>query len=142
MDLGFTLLECLVVLVILGVGLALGTPALQDQRDRWAVLQAREASAALFSRARAEAVGSGDSDVSIREVTPLIERHLRGVPRESLQLDARFGVSLDLSGTSSTVVISFDALGLGRIASRTLRFTRSDAASLLIVSSYGRVARR
>ena len=73
---GFTLFECLVVLAIVGIGIALGMPAMQLHRDRWAVTQAREASAALLSRARIDALGSGASQVTIVPGRGHIERSL------------------------------------------------------------------
>ncbi len=142
MDRGFTLFECAVVLAIVGIGIALGMPALQLQRDRWAVMQAREASAALLARARVEALGSGGSAVTISPLRSRLERSLRGTVRESVQLGDRFGVSLEMSGRDTLATIEFNALGLGRMSARTLRFARGRSSASLVISTYGRVARR
>lgn len=142
MDRGFTLFECVVVLAIVGIGVALGLPALQQQRDRWAVTQAREASAALLARARVEALGSGGSTVTISEPRGRLERGLRGTVRESVELRERYGVYLEMSGRDTLSTIEFNALGLGRMSARTLRFARGRTSRSLVISTYGRVARR
>ena len=139
---GFTLFECLVVLAIVGIGIALGLPALQRHRDRWAVTQAREASAALLARARVEALGSGASSVTILPRRGHIDRSLGGTFRERVDLGDRYRVSLDISGRDTPATIEFNALGLGRMAARTLRFGRGDASASLVISTYGRVSRR
>ncbi len=139
---GFTLFECLVVLAIVGIGIALGLPALQLHRDRWAVTQAREASAALLARARVDALGSGVSTVTIQSGRGQIERRLGSTFRERVDLGDRYGVSLDISGRDTLATIEFNALGLGRMAARSLRFGRGAASASLVISAYGRVSRR
>ncbi len=142
MDKGFTLFECVVVLAIVGIGVALGMPALQLQRDRWAVTQAREASAALLARARRDAMGSGGSTVTISPTLRRIERSLRGTVRERVEFGDRYGVSLEISGSDSLATIEFNALGLGRMAARTVRFERGRVSASIVISTYGRVSRR
>ena len=139
---GFTLFECLVVLAIVGIGIALGLPALQAHRDRWAVMQAREASAALLARARVDALGSGASQVTIAPGRGHIERNLGSTLRERVDLRRRYGVSLDISGRDTLATIEFNALGLGRMSARTLRFGRGATSASLVISTYGRVSRR
>lgn len=139
---GFTLFECLVVLAIVGIGLALGLPALQQQRDRWAVTGAREAGAALLARARVDALGAGASRVTILPGLGRLERSLGSTLRERIDLGDRYGVSLDMSGRDTIASIEFNALGLGRMSARTLRFERGSTSALLVISTYGRVSRR
>ena len=139
---GFTLFECLVVLAIVGIGLALGLPALQVQRDRWAVTRAREVGAALLARARVDALGAGDSRVTILPGRGHLERSLGSTLRERIDLGDRYGVSLDMSGRDTIASIEFNALGLGRMSARTLRFERGSTSASLVISTYGRVSRR
>ncbi len=139
---GFTLFECLVVLAIVGIGIALGLPALQQHRNRWAVLRAREASAALLARARVDALGLGASTVTIVPGRGSIERGLGGATRERVDLGGRYGVSLAISGNDTLAAIEFNSLGLGRMSARTIRFERGAASASLVISTYGRVSRR
>lgn len=139
---GFTLFECLVVLAIVGIGIALGMPALQLHRNRWAVTQAREASAALLARARVDALGAGGSRVVIAPGRGHIERSLGGAFVERVDLGDRYGVSLDISGRDTLATIEFNGLGLGRMSARTLRFERGASQASLVISTYGRVSRR
>lgn len=139
---GFTLFECLVVLAIVGIGIALGMPALQAHRNRWAVTQAREAGAALLSRARVDALGSGASSITIMPRSGRIERLFGDTVRERVDLGERYGVSLEISGRDTLATIQFNALGLGRMSARTLRFERGGTSASLVISSYGRVSRR
>ena len=46
------------------------------------------------------------------------------------------------TGRRDTLVLAFDALGLGRVASATIVFRRGAAERALVVSGYGRVRRR
>jgi hypothetical protein len=58
-----------------------------------------------------------------------------------VRLEEDLGVHVLLSGNRSAVEIAFDALGLGRIASQTLRFRLESQEAGLTVSSFGRVRR-
>jgi hypothetical protein len=56
-------------------------------------------------------------------------------------LQEELSVTVELSRGRSATELRYDALGLGQVASETLRFRRGDAASALVVSGYGRVRR-
>jgi len=49
--------------------------------------------------------------------------------------------TLALSGERARATLLLDALGLGRVASQTLTFSRGEARALLVISSLGRVTR-
>lgn len=139
---GHTLIELLFVLSLVGVTATAVTPAAREYRDRAAVTAAREAVVGLLVRARLGAVERGEG--AVRIVTdPWRAVALAGdAAVRSVDLGAEFGVELGIAGSPDTVEIRYDALGLGRFASRTLRFTRGDQAASLVVSAYGRVSRR
>jgi hypothetical protein len=52
------------------------------------------------------------------------------------------GVEISVPGGAATATLTFDALGLGVVASRTLVFRRGDAEVRLVVSARGRGTRR
>jgi prepilin-type N-terminal cleavage/methylation domain-containing protein len=136
---GFSLLELSVVLTLLGVGLSVGLPSARRQMDRMAVLAAREATVGHIGRARREARLAGGARLELRRDGARLWIESGGVARDTLALESLFGVRLELGGSAASV--SFDALGLGRVASRSLWFARGSARAGLIISSYGRVRR-
>lgn len=139
---GFTLLELITVITLLGILLGKAFPAARNLQDRMAVVGAREVVVGLFHRARMEAVARGGSMV-VLTTGPAATTLLAGgetVIREFIGAD--YGVELSLSGGRPSVTLAFDALGLGRVASQTVRITRGEAVTKVVVSSYGRVTRR
>lgn len=139
---GFTLLELSVVLAIVSVVLAAAAPRARNARDRIAVRGAREAAAALLARARARAVLRGGAEIEVDEESGRIVVRTDGLPSAELSLGREFGVTVELPGPSRAAVLRYDALGVGRLANRTVHFRRGEAEASLIVSSYGRVRRR
>ena len=61
---------------------------------------------------------------------------------DSIDLTTAFGVTVDVGGSTPVARLAFDGLGIGRIASRTVVLERGAASAGVVVSSYGRVARR
>jgi len=132
----FTLPELLVVLVVLAVAFGLALPVAGSMLDRWAVRSARDQALALLHRTRMEARLSGGARLELAS-DPV---ELRITVDDSLVTRWRGagGVTLDLPGGRGEDVLRFDALGLGIVTSRTLRFRRGRAESRLVVSSRGR----
>jgi len=139
---GFTLLELVTVVTILGLALAGGLPAARGVLDRMAVAGAREAVIGVFHQARMEAIARGGSRVGLRASTAEVELWSGGALRASLDLAQDFGISMDLSGGWDLREVEYDPLGLGRVASLTIGITRGSAEAGLVVSSLGRVTRR
>lgn len=143
MDRGLTFVELLLFLVLLSLGVASFLPALRHQRDRLAVAGAREAVAGVIARGRAEARARGGAAVVLRAAPP--GARVEGKHGEVAVLGSdlvSFGVELDLGGEAGEVRLYYDALGVGRVASRTVLFRRGRAEAALVVASYGRVRRR
>jgi type II secretory pathway pseudopilin PulG len=138
---GHTLIELLFVLLLFGVTTASFAPYARRQRDRALVIGAREAVVGLFAEARTAAIESGGASLRIVADPARAEviSSARILRTAAVAEDFRVDVSL---GGSPTVEIAYDALGLGRVASQTIRFTRGADATELIVSGYGRVRRR
>lgn len=139
---GFTLLELVTVVTLMGVVLAEGLPAARNLMDRMAVVGAREAVVGVFHRARMEAVARGGARIVLVASPAGLEVWSGGALRSAVDLEEEFGVDLTLSSGDALAEIGFDALGLGRVASQTLIFDRNGTESGLVVSSFGRVTRR
>lgn len=138
---GVTLAELATVFVLLAVGLAAALPPAAGLRDRLAVGRAANEVVALLVRARAVAPRFGGARVEVSAATD----ELRLVADDSVLARARLGegvrVDLVLTNGRDEADIVYDALGIGRVASRTIVVGRGRAADTLRVSSYGRVAR-
>jgi prepilin-type N-terminal cleavage/methylation domain-containing protein len=133
---GHTLLELLVAMALVGLAGTAVLPAARRAADRAAVSGAREALAGLVARTRTEAMTSGGASLRARaaDATVWVEvgdsvLGLRGLGEE-------FGVTLDVGAAEAE--LDFDALGLGRRASRTLIVRRGLAEARLVVAAYGR----
>lgn len=138
---GYTVVELLLVLSLLGIAGSVVAPVAGRYRDRAAVVGAREAVAGLLAEARGVAVESGSGSVRFTTDPPSASLRSDGSTHRTLDL-VEFGVTLELSGRDSVAELSYDALGLGRVASQRIGLRRGDQLAELIVSSYGRVRRR
>lgn len=140
---GFTLLELVFVIAVAGALLGMALSRGAAGLDRIAVVAARDVAAAALARTRALAVAQGGSALVIRRSPAgfwLEDR--RGVQIGGTDLERSYGVVLDDADTEAEIRVRYDALGIGRVASRTLRFRRGAAVATLVISSYGRVVRR
>lgn len=140
---GHTLLEISLVLVLLGAGSWAVTSAARRVVDRTAVRSAREELAGLLARARREAILYGGSEVVLTAEPPRASLFNGGARTASTpDLREAYGVSLDPGGGEGSVRLRWDALGLGRMTSRTVRIGRGRARAELVISARGRVRRR
>jgi Tfp pilus assembly protein FimT len=138
---GYTILELITVMTLMGLVTAGLLPAARHQLDRMAVLGAREEVAGLFHRARFEAISRGGAHLLLTADPSSAELSAEGEALARVGLRHEYGVVLTLSSGREEAELAFDALGLGRVASQTLRFTRGNAEAILVVSSLGRVSR-
>lgn len=138
---GFTYLELLVLLVVLGVLLPPLAGLGVRVRDRAAVRSAVEDAASLLARGRWSAVTSGGASVEFR-TDPAAGWALNRVGDTVLvrRFGAR-GVDLALSRGRPSTLIRFGPLGLGVVSSQTLVFSRGDQRQSVVVSSLGRIRR-
>ncbi|HEX6589358.1 MAG TPA: prepilin-type N-terminal cleavage/methylation domain-containing protein [Longimicrobiales bacterium] len=139
---GYTLIELLVVLALLALAIGLAYPSARAASDAWAVRAARDGVAAVLAGARASALTRRGAEVLLvpdQGVVLLRAGTAPVSPRALLHLD-EWRVALTSPGfTGDTIVIRYDAIGIGRLANRTLRFERGRAVAGLTVSAYGRV---
>jgi hypothetical protein len=138
---GHTFLELLAVLALLALALSSGIPLARGLADRMAVVGAREALAGLFHRARLEAITHGGSRVRLLRSPPSADLLVGGFVVERVELRDVYRARLRLSRDRAEADIPYNAMGLGRVASQTLRIERGEAEAKLVVSSYGRVRR-
>lgn len=139
MRFGFTLLELAVVLTLLALAGGAVLPAARQTADRAAVVGAREAVAGLVARTRAEAMLHGGAALHLRALDGSVWVETEDSIVELRRVGAEFGVTLELGGAEAE--LPFDALGLGRRASRTIVLRRRDAQARLVVAAYGRAVR-
>ena len=131
--------ELLLALCIMGIILLLAAPAARNGMDAVNVRAARETAFALAARTRSVALARGGAEIVF------------DVPARKAQVIASDGVivetaslaeyDVEIPDASSRIVLRYDARGIGRMASRTIRFVRGDAEAGLTFSSYGRVRR-
>lgn len=137
-----TLTELLLVLAILGILASLGAPSLRKGLDAIAVRSARETTFAIAVRARSLAISRGGADFVLDMPTRMASAiDAAGSAVEQVQL-ATYGVTIAADGQPNPqIVLHYDAHGIGRIASRTIRFRRGSSEAGLTFSSFGRVHR-
>ena len=138
---GATVLELLVVLGLMGLLVALAGTAVGAAADRIAVRSAQNALAHWIGVARHTARATGGARLRVELDSSRVVLLPPAGASEVLSLGREFGVRIDASG-SRTPELRFDAMGVGRFASRTFHLARGSAARSVVVSSYGRVARR
>ncbi|MEJ2504365.1 MAG: hypothetical protein P8177_13805 [Gemmatimonadota bacterium] len=67
-------------------------------------------------------------------------RYQRGGQGRTVDLAGRYGARL-VVGSGEPVIVPYDALGIGRVGSRTIEVRRGGAVAGLTVSAYGRFRR-
>lgn len=132
----------MLVVSLLGIFCTLAMPQARHGLDAVRVRSARESAFGVAMRARSLAIAHGGAnlviDVRARTVSAVDES---GTVAEQTSLSP-YDVDIFTDGsTSSRIVLRYDGLGIGRMASRTLRFRRGAAEAGLTFSSYGRIRR-
>ncbi len=138
---GFTILELTGVLTLLALAATLSFPVGQGVRERLSVVGAREELVGLITRARGEALRRGGSRLIILGSPAEVRIEAGGELLHRVDLGATWRTELVLSGGRQAVELRFDASGLGRMAARSVTFTRGSAVARLIISAYGRIRR-
>lgn len=138
---GFTLIEMVLVLLLLGVMLTVTLPPFARWRDAAAVHAARDELAAGLAWARVAAYSRNGATLVLDAAEGRFWTLATGeADTPATDLRARYGVRVE-AGSAGTVLFHYDALGIGRLSSRTVRIQRRGAEAGLTVSAYGRVRR-
>ena len=125
----------------MAVAASLSLPAGRLVRERLSVIGAREDLVAMIARARGEALRRGGSSLVIVESPAEIRIEAGGDTLQRVDLAAAWQTEVVLSGGRPSAELRFDALGLGRMAARSITLTRGSTVARLIVSAFGRVRR-
>jgi len=138
---GVTLLELLFALVVVAVLIGIAYPAFHGMLDRIAVRAARDALVVGVARTRVVAAGAGGAYLVLE--SPAARFGVENAAGDTLvaffDLGNRYGVELSIDGiTASRLRLRYDGLGLGRLASRTIRVNRGSQEAGLFISAYGR----
>jgi prepilin-type N-terminal cleavage/methylation domain-containing protein len=139
---GFTLLELLLTLTLLGVSAGMAYPVARRGLDRLAVESARNVGMAAVHRTRVEARRRGGASLEVQADSGLFRVRSGGSVLWRWAEAGESGVEIRLSRGRIADRLDFDARGLGRVTSRTITFVRGEAVAALVVSSRGRVSRR
>jgi prepilin-type N-terminal cleavage/methylation domain-containing protein len=136
---GFTLVELSCAVVIGAIFLTLVTPAIRQGRDVLAARAARDHLLQSLALARAVAPVHAGAEVVLDTAGARVRVQSGARIHEQLGLGERFGVSLVVQGSAQpTVSLRFDALGIGRLANRTIVLQRGTARVGVSLSMYGR----
>lgn len=139
---GHTLIELLTVLMLLATLLAIAMPRVSAWRDTAAARAARDELAARLSWTRIAATSHGGAAlvVDLRGARYRVDLG-DGVVAHSGDLRDLYGVVIETGTARDSLVLRYDALGIGRTTGGTLRIRRGDAAAGLTVTPYGRYRR-
>lgn len=141
MNRGYTLLEVLVVVSMIGTFVSIiGGPA-GGLRDSLAARAVVEDVVAVVRSARAEGRARGGSLLWLHDDGRYSIHGPDGVVRRGAVALNR-ARALELSAGRDSVALRFDRLGLGRMASTTVRIRAGNEERSVVVSAYGRVRRR
>lgn len=138
---GTTLIELIFALAVLAILIGIGYPPLRRALDRMAVRAARDTLLAGVARTRVVAAGRGGAALVLEPASARfwIESARGDTLAAVVDLRDRHGVRLAVDGAAAErVALRYDALGLGRIASRTVRLRRGGEEAGLTIAAYGR----
>jgi prepilin-type N-terminal cleavage/methylation domain-containing protein len=135
---GFTLMEMMMVIVIMGLMLAMGLPKLHDWSNSADASGARTSAVALLAKARAAAIQNNQlTTASFEGTSGAVVVQATNDTLERVAMGTQYGVTMSPSSWS----VTYDPRGIGQFHSPyTVTFTRSGKTSSLTVSGYGRVA--
>jgi len=136
---GYSILELTLLLALAALLLGLAWPGARAARDAYAVRAARTETVDALARTRALAIARGGAALSALADSALLHV-VDAADSVHVRVDLRpLGVELDGGAGVDSFRVVYDGLGLGRVASRSIRLTRGRAEARITVSAYGRV---
>lgn len=138
---GFTLVEILTVLVIMGVVLMMALPKMGNMNDRNQMRSAKDGISSRLAAARAAAIATGRQSFFYSEGDSIRVTASNGTTQvakgNTLSLKRQFGVTV----TSPTFSIMFDGRGMTSGTSNVIRFKRNTLADSICISAIGLINR-
>ena len=138
---GFTLMEIITVMVIMGIVMMMALPKYGHMNDRNAMRSAKDGLSARISAARAASVASGKpATFSIIGDTMRVTLTSNGITTTKgadINLFQQFGVSM----TSGNANVKFDGRGMANQTALVLKFARSNLSDSLCISKLGLINR-
>ena len=138
---GFTLVEIITVIVIMGIVMMMALPKMGHINDRNQMRSAKDGIAARLAAARAAAIATGRQAFFYSEGDSIRVTASNGTTQvakgTALNLKRQFGVSV----TSPTFSIMFDGRGMTSGTSNVIRFARSGIADSICISAIGLINR-
>ena len=137
---GSSLLELALYIALLTILFSLAAPAFAHARDVLAVRAARDAIVAASARARSHAVLHGGATLRVDAAAGTLRITTQDLAVSELtDVGATLAVRIHLENTQATAAsLPFDALGIGRIANRTITVARGRVTGGVTFSAYGR----
>ena len=135
-----SLTELLLAITLTAILLLLAVPSARKGMDTVRVRAARETAFGLALRTRSVALARGGAEI----VFDVERRTAEVVARDGVVVTSASFAEFDVDIASDDIpriTMRYDARGIGRMASRTVRFVRGDAQAGVTFSSYGRVRR-
>lgn len=138
---GFTLIEILIVMAIMGIVMMFALPKAGNMNDRNKMRSAKDGISAKLSTARAAAIATGRPAKFYLEGNRMRRSTFDGAvetaQRDTVYLDRQFGVQV----ISSSLSIVFDGRGMTSNAGNVIKFTRGTLTDSICISPIGLVNR-
>ena len=136
---GFTLLELMVTLAIMSAVLLVVVPNAMQALDVFSVHAAREALITASARTRSLAISRRGALLQIDEQRGTLTLISDSSVINRWNLRELYGVDLTIEHSARTIVeLTYDQLGIGRLANLTLRVARGRVEGGVTFSAYGR----
>jgi type II secretion system protein H len=142
---GFTLIEVLIVLTIIGIMLAVGIPTIGSQTSKGQLRSAMDAFSTMHAVAKQSAIQRGRQSRLVIDASEykviVLSRNAAGTAWDTLRAESmseRFGVRF--TTTRDTLVFSPRGIG-GETSGTTVILIRGELADTLTISAAGRLMR-
>lgn len=142
---GFTLIEVLMVVVLIGIMAGIGFPMMRDGLVKSDVKSARAQAMLLFAQGRASAQESGravtldlSGNTALLTATPRLLAGAGTVDTLAGPINLMTTYKVAVAGNPSTS-LSIDPRGFGASAGTTITFSRAGFSDSIVVSDFGRI---